>query len=417
MKKKNCKKKRFLITIVIIIILILLSLLSYYFISVYNINKNSKNMKDIVEEVKENNVNYVFLDINPSFTLVMQNDIITQVVCRNNDCIELKKSLNIEGKDLVNAVDTIYNTATEKGYDTKDGVYIKTTTPLSQKLSTNYIHIETIEKDEEENLLKENIDKIEIELTDNEKLIEKLEKDEDYGNIYSCSIINSNVECYLNDNMKSNGETQLLLLKRVAAVLNRFGVKTESAWEMGVVEEPLFKLYIDGTKFVNLGGSGINTMSYIGTYNCGDVRFNLKDLNLLNPTDIQEHFYNEEHDITFEKHIYYIPINNEQECGDKICKAHVKEHNPYCNTSTNQIEEIETEKYIFFKPGTEENDYAWYDIREVKKEEYDSFNPESGQYYKDIPDCIINEYGGTTFPNTDFCKTLDNGKWKVHSKY
>lgn len=416
MKKSILKKKIFLI-IVITIILILLGLLTYYFISVYNINKNSKKMEEIVKEVKENNINYVFVDINPSFTLVMQNDIVSQVVCRNDDCTKLKQFINIEGKDLINAVNEIYNTATENGYDTKNGVYVKTTTPLPQKLNNNYIHIETIEKNEEENLLKENIDKIEIELNDNEQLLEKLKKDEDYGNIYSCSIISNNVECYLNHDMKSNGETHLIQQKRIASVLNRFGIKTESAWEMGVVEEPLFKLYIDGSKFVNLGGNAIDNMSYIGTYNCGDVRFNLKDLNLLNPTDIQEHFYNEEHDITFHKYIYYLPINNEQQCGDKICKAYVKEHNPYCNTSTNQIEEIETEKYIFFKLGTEENGYEWQDIKEVTKEEYDSFNAEAGQYYKDIPDCIISEYGEITFPNTDFCKILDNGNWKVHSKY
>ena len=69
------------------------------------------------------------------------------------------------------------------------------------------------------------------------------------------------------DLLLSRRENGFLLSDYQVSVLNRFGIKTESAWEMGVVEEPLFKLYIDGSKFVNLGGNGVNNMSYIGTYN------------------------------------------------------------------------------------------------------------------------------------------------------
>lgn len=404
-------KKKIVLIIGIMIILIIVSFAIYYFININNINKNSKKMESIVNEVKENNVNYIFLDINPSFTLVMQNDVVSQVICRNDDCTKLKNSINIEGKTLINAVDEIYNTATEKGYDTKNGVYIKTTTPLSQKLNTNYIHIETIEKDEEENLLKENIDKIEIELTDNEKLIEKLKKDEDYGNIYTCSIINNNVECYLNNNMKSNGETQLLLLKRVAAVLNRFGIKTESAWEMGVVEEPLFKLYIDGTKFVNLGGNGINNMSYIGTYNCGDVRFNLKDLNLLTPTDIQEHFYNGEHDLTYNKEYEDEHIGTGYiSCGDVWCKAKKEKHNTYCNFETNEVnsEFVKMLYYVFEKENDKEDFPSDKNkMTEITYEEYLDFDIYAGVFISKVEKCEIDNNGFIINNNSKkYCNNL-----------
>lgn len=412
MKKKSSKKKIALI-IGIIIIFIIISFVVYYFISINNINKNSRKMESIVSEVKENNINYVFLDINPSFTLVIQNDVVSQVVCRNDDCLELKKSLNIKGKDLVNAVETIYNTATEKGYDTKDGIYIKTTIPLSQKLNTNYIHIETIEKNEEESLLKENIDKIEIELTDNEKLIEKLKKDEDYGNIYTCSIINNNVECYLNDNMKNNGETHLLQEKRIASVLNRFGIKTESVWEMGVVEEPLFRLYIDGSKFVNLGGNGINNMSYIGTYNCNTVRFNLKDLNLLNPSDIQEHFYVGKYDIVQEEHINE-KIVISKSCYSGKCKEHYSINNYYCNYTKNEFEGNVTMHYVIYNEDGSNH-------QELTEDQFNDYEVAINAYISTLPECEIvepwynqngNPHPTYKSPYGKYCKYLDeNNKW------
>ena len=395
MKKKKSKKKIILI-ICIAIIIILLSTLSYHFVNIKKINKNSRNMEPIVDEVKSNQINYVFLDINPSFTLVVQNDIISQVICRNDDCTKLKDSLNIEGKNLINAVDEIYNTATEKGYDTKNGVHIKTTSPLTQKLSTDYIYIETIEKDEEANLLNENIDTITIELSDNEKLIEKLKKDEDYGNIYSCSIINNEVECHLLHDMKWNGETALLQYKRIASVLNRFGIKTESAWEMGVVEEPLFKLYIDGSKFVNLGGNGIHNMAYIGTYNCGSVRFNLEDINLLNPIDIQEHFYYGEHDITYDKNDFEEHYGSGViSCGDIWCKASKEKHRAFCNIETNEITtKFEKMIYYIFK---NENGERWPEdkskLTEISYNEYLDFDYREGVFVSNIEKCKTNDEG------------------------
>ena len=79
-------------------------------------------MESVVDELKENSVDYVFVDINPSLTLILRHGKVASIKCRNDSCIELKNSLNLYGMDLDEAIKKLYVKAEEQGFDTKNGL-------------------------------------------------------------------------------------------------------------------------------------------------------------------------------------------------------------------------------------------------------------------------------------------------------
>lgn len=391
-KSKN--KFKVILILLGIIVLIIGSVLIYYYVNVSNIEKNSKKMESVVTELKETKTSYVFVDINPSFVLKLKNNLVTSVKCRNRECNLVKALLDdIYGKNIVDAVNMIYKETTNLGFDTSSGVTVRSSDNFTQNLTSySYVYVETIEKKEEEKLLseikeeiQEEIKEHEEELSYNEKLLNKLKEDADYGEIYSCKFENNNVECYLNADIPVNFNN-IIYQKKVTAVLNRFGIETKSGWEMNIVEEPLFWIYIDGTKFTNAGGGKIGNMEYLGQYSCSTVRFKLSDLNLMNPVDIKEHFYSNEYDMVYDPKTDNGGSSGFS-CGDEWCKSKDEIYTSYCDASKQEIIPVfQRIAYFVYKVDGSER-------KEVSYEDYLDFDYNIGKFIKDIDMCKRDEDG------------------------
>lgn len=404
--KNKFNMKKILIVILIVIAFILVYF-GYYIVSVHSINKNSDEMEKITKKLDSN---YVFVDINPALTLSVQNDKVIKYSCRNKDCSIIKgKFSKIVGLNISDAVELIYNVSKEEGFDTSGGVSIKTSEVLGQSVSNiKYVKIEIINKEDEKKLLEENEDNISDEKLEENDQLKELKKDKDYGEIYTCKENNGDIECYLNKDLEIHFNN-IVLQKRIASVLNRFGIKTESAWEMGIVEEPLFKIYIDGVKFVNAFGDTVGSMEYLGTYACNDARFKLSDLNLVHPVDIKEHFFNREHDVVNEVRTDEIQVDYSGRKYDVYGKKHVKYLTYYCDVKTQQQDYSEREAYVIYKVDGS-------DSKEVSKEEYEDFNAELGVYMRNVEECEfgVENVGGEMFRvlkiprNGKYCKYEGN---------
>jgi len=385
-------KNKFKIILVIlgIILFVIGSYLIYYYVSLSIIEKNSNNMEEIFTELKENDISYVFVDINPSFVLKMKNNLVTSVKCRNRECDLVKTLLDdIYEKNIVEAVNMIYEETTNLGFDTSNGITVRSSDTFTQSLTSySYIYVETIEKDEETKLLsevEEELDEVKEVLFYNEELLKKLENDDDYGKIYTCKLVNDNIECYINSDLQVNFNN-IIEQKKIVAVLNRFGIETKSGWEMNIVEEPLYWIYIDGTRFTNASGGNIGDMEYLGQYGCSTVRFKLNDLNLMNPNDIKEHFYSEKYDIVYdpEKDNYGAAGYS---CGDTWCKSKEEIYTSYCDASKQEIIPVfqRIAYYIYKIDGSEKN--------EVSYEDYLDFDYNVGKFIKNIDICKYDENG------------------------
>ena len=278
------KKKKVLSIILIVLLLVVIALNVKNLIVKNKINKNAKVADKIVTDITKNKEMYIVLEINPKVALFIKEGKVTDYRCLNTDCEVLNK--DFVGKEIKDAVESIYNDSKEKGFDTTNGVKIKTSEILDLKLS--YVVYENL--DEEINVVEEK----------EESLIDKLKKDEDYGEFYTCTE-GKTTSCYLNSDIKLGSEViplqnyidgTLTKLRGIDRVLNRFGIETETIYEMGIMEEPAYYIYINGIKFVSAGGETVGTLEYTGTHGCEDHWFKLGDLDLLNPGKIKEKYYN-----------------------------------------------------------------------------------------------------------------------------
>ena len=242
------KKSKFLKIMVpccIVIITIVGILSANYFIRYSFIKKNSSNMTATMKTLDETRLDYLFVDINPSFTIVMKEELVYSIICRNDDCKKIISEIEYKDKKIDYVLSNIYNIASDNGFDTTKGITVKTLSRNEKYIDkTEYIDINIIDKKTEDALNSKNYEEVETSLSKNEKILKELEKDKDYNKIYSCFITNDKLECYLKPELRIDYNTINLYQKRIAEVLNRFNIKTESVME-GIFEEPLFRLYIN----------------------------------------------------------------------------------------------------------------------------------------------------------------------------
>lgn len=80
------EKKKIVIVILLVIMIPLVSYLGYNIISDKIDKSKSEKIGTAVSEIAKEKVDYVFVDINPSFMLTIKENMVNEVTCLNEDC-------------------------------------------------------------------------------------------------------------------------------------------------------------------------------------------------------------------------------------------------------------------------------------------------------------------------------------------
>lgn len=218
LKKKN-KLKKVLLIILLLIVLAIIFFLTFRFIRNKIDEVNVKKFSDIVNEVSKERTDYVFVEINPSFVLVVKDNKVNDVACLNDDCISIYNDIDVKGKNLDSSIDVIYNVSKEKGFDTSNGIKLSSTDVITIKNSNN-ITIEYIDTSKEKELLNEvkNNEIVKEISNDNyyTRLWNELKKDSSYGNVYTCNMNdNKELECYITLETGINDDSDYNYIDRI----------------------------------------------------------------------------------------------------------------------------------------------------------------------------------------------------------
>lgn len=227
--KKNYFKKILLIIFVIIIILL-----------INNIIKNiiSKNILKDVKNIKNEEELILIVDINPSIALKIKNGTVIESFCLDQDCQDLLRQMkynyddNLNNQKVDKVLNEFYQGAKTYGYDTTNGITVSSSSSSVEILVNDVknVSFKSITVEEENNTLNEsNIEFKESELTKeeyNNKLLEKLKNDPDYGELFTCDIYDFEVKCYMIDFM--------------AEIMDEFG-KESILSKLATLEATVFK--------------------------------------------------------------------------------------------------------------------------------------------------------------------------------
>lgn len=394
----------FLILIIGIIILTLINLRG-----MNEIENNNEKMNTIMEEIKNDQSSYVFVEVNPYFALELQGNNVQNMWCLNDDCEKIKSKIDIQSKTLSESIEILYQISKDNGFDITNGVTLKSSQNIFENIKElSYVNVESIALEEQKKIL-ESIDATTESFNSSE--LDKLKTDEDYGYIYECNDDLS--ECYIKndlhvsfDSLEAYMKGQLPILYRIRNVLNRFGIETVSAKEMGILEEPFFIIYINGKKF-----TALDDERYLVEVDCGEYTIKLTEINLMNPGD----FYSKLE--PFEYSPYTLPDGftynvSEPICGEVWCKKHTETINFSCENGLQNMTEQRTQKYYVY---TKDESI----LEEVTKEEWTRFDVLAGpvellplceeKYEAELFYGYINPYSDT------YCKYYDNNLsyWQV----
>lgn len=195
------KQKRHILLKILLILFVCIGL---YFL-VNSVNKaimkaNDAKINTAISQLESQRVDYVFVEINPSFALRLEGNTVTNIACLNEDCMKIYGSIDIIGKNMNDGIDHLYNLAKENGFDTSKGATIKTTSNIKVD-NLIYVTIEYIDKAQQEELLSKVKNNEEIKENKNDNyytlLWEELKKDKDYNHTYTCNMDNNELKCYI----------------------------------------------------------------------------------------------------------------------------------------------------------------------------------------------------------------------------
>ncbi len=195
-KKKKHIFRKILLGILIFVILVV----GFFFIKNMLNDMKVKKISNDVSELSKERTDYVFVEINPSFVLTLKENKVNDIACLNDDCMSIYDDLDVLNKGIGESIETIYNLVKNKGFDTSNGVKIKTTVTLDLG-DIDYITIEYINENTKNDLLSNLKNNENIKNVNNDdyytRLWEELKKDSDYDKVYTCNMNNKVLGCYI----------------------------------------------------------------------------------------------------------------------------------------------------------------------------------------------------------------------------
>lgn len=160
----------------------------------------AKKVNEKISELSKEKIDYAFIEINPSFVLSIRDNKVLDVACLNDDCISFYNEIEVIGKTADESIGYLYDLAKNKGFDTTNGVSVKTTGNLNISKNKDYVRVEYIGETTKNELLNEVKNNEDIKNDSNDEyynnLWEELKKDPDYGEVYDCKMNNDELECY-----------------------------------------------------------------------------------------------------------------------------------------------------------------------------------------------------------------------------
>lgn len=212
-KEKPRNKKHIFRNIILVLLGIVLLYFGFIFVKKTFGKLNAKKVNNDILNVNKEKTSYVFIEINPSLLVTVKNNIVIDVACLNSDCINIYDELDIKNKNINDGIEIIYNKSREKGFDTSNGVKIKSTDKLDIDLK-EYITIEYIDDEIQNKLLSKVINNESIKTIDNQNyyanLWDKLKKDSDYGKVYECEMNGEKLSCYFKKDFFKKPDTNSL---------------------------------------------------------------------------------------------------------------------------------------------------------------------------------------------------------------
>lgn len=229
-------KKLFKILGILILALVLV-FTSITLIHGFNIKKSKAETKEFIDkikEVEEKTISYALIEINPKAILEIVNNKVTNISCLNEDCTRIF-NIDINGKGIADAIELLYNAAKNSGVSIQNGVSVSSTNKnLESKIQgLDYVNYNTITKDVEKELLSQIKDDEEISKNQsnyNVKMLELYKQDQDYGTIYTCDIINNELECYITEDFYNSIPAQ-------PSIFNIYNYNSEHQKLMNVLEK------------------------------------------------------------------------------------------------------------------------------------------------------------------------------------
>lgn len=241
------KKRKVLKVLCIIIVLVALIIGSLAVISKIKINNSKKQTTQFIQEynqlVEEEKVSYVMVEINPKALLEVVNNKITNMKCLNSDCENIF-NIDIKGKTLVDVIELLYETSKDNGIDISKGVNVSSTnSKIEEKVKgLKYVNYKMITENEEKEYfekdnLKDNNSTNNMQENFNNKLFELYKKDPDYNEVYTCSMKENNLQCYITEKFERNLPTQISITnmfyynethQKLMNVLDKFNIEYEN---------------------------------------------------------------------------------------------------------------------------------------------------------------------------------------------
>lgn len=315
--KKN--KQHIVLKSFLVLLLVILIFFGYYFVNKKLEQVKSQKISSEVTEIKKDKVDYVFVEINPSFVLTIKDGSVEDVACLNDDCVAIYSEIDVKGKDINSSIDSLYSLSSTKGYDISGGVKVKTTGDVSIE-NKDYITFEYITEATKDELLTslKNNDSIKENNNDNyyATLWDKLKADSDYGEVYSCNMDKEELKCYFTEKFISS-----FLVDQEQLVLNYLGWKQQVNRYYNTLDKfDVNHKMIDGLDYILINNKEYNPVSgvirndelivsnvllretmhegqfSISTYNeCiqigSEEYIEIKDFNLLNPNNAKVQTY------------------------------------------------------------------------------------------------------------------------------
>lgn len=272
----------------IITIFVLLAIILCTIVGLLLINDNG--IKVAMSNVKNTKIDYMIVEMVPSYALKIVDGKVKEYDCLNKECQSINKTILVADKTPNDAVEYLYKFTEELKFDMSKGIKVKLTSKYDIELdkyqNSSFEYIDNATKTSLLSTLKSDS----TILKDNngeyyKSLLNAIKADFDYGKVYECKSSDNNLECYflpdkikitdLNINEPVDSVNTIMNYFSIYRVLNKFNIKTKINKNMELSVNIEDNIYTFNPKYKDL--------EMILLYKEKNEYINISDINLLNP--------------------------------------------------------------------------------------------------------------------------------------